>query len=81
MDSRTGLNILEKRKISCPLPGSEPRIFQPTENHYLLNCPDCRGFMMVYIKCRHVLLAFTGTSRFLSFCIPHGSFLSLILQD
>lgn len=25
----TGLDILEKRKDSCPLPGSEPRIDQP----------------------------------------------------
>jgi len=25
----TGLDILEKRKDSCPLPGFEPRIFQP----------------------------------------------------
>jgi hypothetical protein len=72
---RTGLNVLAKRKISCHLVGFEPRIVQPIDNHCSTDyaIPAVVSLIVIYMKYRHVLLAFAGSSRFFTYFLLFSS--------
>jgi hypothetical protein len=73
----------QREKSRAPLAGFEPRIVQPIANRCTTGyaIPPVVTLVVIYVKCRHVLLAFTDIPRFLLFSSIFFMVLSFSLSN